>query len=106
MPRKVVAISNKMRLPHSEVTCLHLSRRGGLNMEFSAKSILMNAVKKKSKMGNEYIQVSLLDNETSEIFTTYSEDSYMLELDKLKEYAFVFTYNNKYKNFKITSFKK
>ncbi|KAF5053182.1 hypothetical protein DSECCO2_401020 [anaerobic digester metagenome] len=75
-------------------------------MELTAKCILMNTTKKKSKKENEYVQISLLDNQTSEIFITYAEDLSMLELDKLKEYEFVITYNNKYKNFKITGYSK
>lgn len=75
-------------------------------MEFTAKCILMSSIKKKSKKENQYVQLSILDNETSEVFITYAEDLEMLNLDKLKEYVFVFTYNNKYKNFKITGYSK
>jgi len=70
-------------------------------MELTASCILINTIKRTSKKGVDYVQLSLLDNITSEPFLTYSNDSDILNMEKLKEYKFTFVYNNKFKNFKV-----
>ena len=70
-------------------------------MEMTAKCVLLTTIKKVSKKEKEYLMVTALDNTTGETFNTYSDDFELLKLDKLKEYTFNFSYNDRYKSIKI-----
>ncbi|MGE4213762.1 MAG: hypothetical protein AB7E42_03170 [Anaerotignaceae bacterium] len=70
-------------------------------MKLTSECILMNSAKRTSKRGTEYIQITLLDNITSDVLSTYSDNFKLLDLEKLKEYKFTFIYNKKFKDLKV-----